>query len=99
MLPPADVNPYSAIEVTVHGLVQGVGFRYFTQRNATRLGLVGWVRNLPDGNVQVYAEGRKFDLETLLKLLRQGPTYSSVTQVDVSWVTPKREAHGFRVVY
>ncbi len=97
MLPQGNVNPYSAVKITVHGRVQGVGYRYFAKMSATRLGLAGWVRNLPNGTVEVYAEGRKSALESFIAQLRRGPTYSSVEQVELAWLEPKREARSFYI--
>lgn len=66
----------------VRGRVQGVGFRDFTQRNATALGLTGWARNLDDGNVEVYAVGPVEKLEEMSGKLRHGPRWSDVWGVD-----------------
>lgn len=68
---------------TVRGYVQGVGFRWFVQREASRLGLSGWVANLSDGSVEVVAEGADADLDQLVAALRQGPAGAAVSQVDV----------------
>lgn len=68
---------------TVHGFVQGVGFRWFVQREAARLQLDGWVANQLDGTVEVVAEGPVDRLERLLAALREGPTGSSVRRVEV----------------
>lgn len=65
----------------VHGLVQGVGFRAATQRKARALGVVGWVRNLPDGRVEVLAGGPPEALEDLHAWLHQGPTGAVVEGV------------------
>jgi acylphosphatase len=65
----------------VSGIVQGVGFRYFTQDEADRLGLAGFVRNLRDGRVEVYAIGPAEKLVRLRALLGRGPRGSMVQQV------------------
>ena len=65
----------------VEGVVQGVGFRQFTQRKAQGLGLRGYVKNLPDGAVECLAEGSKEQLEKLRKALKQGPAFSRVDAV------------------
>ena len=72
------------IHIIVTGMVQGVGFRYFTQRQAQDLGLCGWVRNLPDGRVEAVAQGPDNDVGTLTALLRTGPTASDVTDLKVT---------------
>jgi len=69
----------------VHGIVQGVYFRYSTQREAQSLGLTGWVRNLPDGGVEIVCEGPKDAVEKLVLWARSGPRGALVEHVDVSW--------------
>jgi acylphosphatase len=68
----------SALHVRVTGIVQGVGFRWFVRERARRLGLAGWVRNLPDGSVEVAAEGDEQQIELLRKELLRGPSGASV---------------------
>ena len=87
------------VEATVHGRVQGVGFRYFVLREAQKLGLSGWVRNLRSGSVEVAAEGPKRDLGALLKALRAGPPMSWVERVDADWREARGERGGFEVTY
>jgi acylphosphatase len=65
----------------VSGTVQGVGFRYFAQRVSIRIGLAGYVRNLRDGRVEVYALGTEAQLSDLKKELERGPRAASVTEV------------------
>jgi acylphosphatase len=80
------VEGKAALRAIVRGRVQGVGFRDFVWRRARFLGLVGYVRNLPDGrSVEVVAEGQRDDLEQLLEFLRSGPPAARVEQVDVEW--------------
>ena len=79
----ADLASVSAI---VYGRVQGIGFRFFTRERAKRLGLTGYVRNLPDGGtVEVMAEGEKDKLENLITYLRAGPPGARVERIEVSW--------------
>ncbi|HLJ61860.1 MAG TPA: acylphosphatase [bacterium] len=73
------------VRAFVSGRVQGVGFRYFTQHAARRLGLDGYVRNLPDGRVEVFAEGGRRALESLVSTLRQGPAGAWVRDVQAEW--------------
>lgn len=68
----------------VSGRVQGVGFRWFALRQAQRLGLRGWVRNLPDGRVEVVAAGPGTAVEQLDQALRHGPPAARVETVDKS---------------
>lgn len=73
------------VHAFVAGVVQGVGFRYFVAREARRLGLAGFVRNLPDGRVEVVAEGERAALERLVAALRTGPPSAEVQDVRVEW--------------
>jgi acylphosphatase len=69
----------------VHGDVQGVGFRYFLMREASRLDLTGWVRNRDDGTVEFIAEGRRADLERLKQAAERGPRMAHVDRVESQW--------------
>jgi acylphosphatase len=72
------------LHLYVHGKVQGVFFRKYTNERASKLGLVGWVRNLPDGRVEVEAEGPDDQLQRLAMWCRDaGSPKSNVTAVDV----------------
>ena len=66
----------------ISGRVQGVGFRYFTQRTAIQLGVTGRVQNLPNGKVQVIAMGKTEDLATLKEYLYHGPSFAHVSQIS-----------------
>jgi acylphosphatase len=66
----------------VQGRVQGVGFRWFVQREASELNLRGWVRNTEEGHVEVVATGEPADLDELRLSLRRGPRGSRVDRVD-----------------
>jgi len=85
------------LTATVHGVVQGVCFRQTAQREAARLGLVGTVRNLPDGTVRVVAEGDAQALEDFLRWLHRGPERAVVERVDVEWQELRNGLSGFRV--
>lgn len=73
-----------AIHAIIRGDVQGVCFRYEARLLATSLGLTGWVRNLPDGSVETYAEGQASAVDRYLKWLHKGPPIAHVTSVDVT---------------
>lgn len=81
------MSAVEALRVIVGGRVQGVNFRYFTVEKARFHRLVGFVRNLPDGQVEALAIGRRPDLEALLEEVKRGPALSRVSQVFVSWST------------
>jgi acylphosphatase len=73
------------LHLVVSGRVQGVAFRAYTVDEARRLGLAGWVRNLPDGRVEAEAEGERPALEALLAFCRRGPPAARVEGVEVEW--------------
>ena len=75
----------------VEGAVQGVGFRHFTWRTATRLGLTGWVRNLRDGRVEAVADGDPPRLSQFEAELRKGPSMASVTNLLQAEIPDKSE--------
>ena len=68
--------------IVVRGVVQGVGFRWYVRREAARLGLAGYARNLPDGSVEVVARGGETELGALEGVLRCGPPSSEVSAVE-----------------
>lgn len=71
------------VRILVSGRVQGVGFRAFAVREATRLGLDGWVRNLPDGRVEAIAQGGEDAVAQFVGALRRGPVAARVDEVVV----------------
>jgi acylphosphatase len=81
----------------VAGQVQGVGFRFHARRQARALGLVGWVRNLPDGRVELQAEGPREALESLLAWCQRGPPAAEVGAVEIHWGAETGESAGFEV--
>ena len=80
-----------AFYALIRGRVQGVGFRYSALEEADALGLTGWVRNTPDGDVEVWAEGSREKLELFLAWLKRGPQLSRVDSVN----SEKREPMGY----
>jgi acylphosphatase len=74
----------SNYEITVHGKVQGVGFRYFAQKKAAEFNITGYVRNMPGRVVLIVAEGENTDMDTFVDHMRMGPTMARVNQVSVS---------------
>ncbi len=97
MTPSPESHDLVAAEIFISGDVQGVGYRFFTQRAAAELGLSGWARNLYDGRVQVEVEGPRARVEELLVRLRVGPRLASVTDVAVTWKAATGSARGFTI--
>ena len=93
-----EVNRKMQLFVLISGKVQGVGFRNFTQMNAKQLGINGYAKNLPNGKVEVIAEGDKSQLEALVALLKKGPRFASVDslEVDERPFTGEYKAFGIR---
>jgi len=82
---------------TVTGRVQGVGFRWSAARQAHRLGVEGWVRNLPDGRVEVFVQGSEAAVAAMRRFLETGPPASWVTEVSLDAVPLDPEITGFSV--
>ncbi len=81
-----------AYRYVVRGVVQGVGYRYFALRQAAALGVTGHARNLPDGSVEVVAEGGEQTLAEFEQRLRRGPAAADVTSVEREAETPRGDA-------
>ena len=78
-----------AAHALITGRVQGVFYRAGTQREAERLGLAGWVRNLPGGQVEAHFEGARAHVETMLTWCEHGPPAAQVTLVETEWTQPE----------
>ncbi|NPV88950.1 acylphosphatase [Coprothermobacteraceae bacterium] len=87
-----------AFKAVIKGYVQGVGFRYATLIAVAHIGhIVGYVRNLPNGAVEVVAEGPEPELEALLNWLHRGPSGAIVEEVSVVWTEPTGEFREFSI--
>ena len=85
------------LHATIRGYVQGVSFRYYTFKRAQSLGLVGWVRNIGDGGVEVVAEGEREALDQFLAWLQRGPPAADVENVEAQWETTTGKFRQFEV--
>lgn len=85
------------VRLIILGKVQGVFFRASTSRVARSLGIRGFVRNLPDGSVELVGEGEEGALERLIDWCRKGPPGAQVTQVKIRWEESVNEFNGFGV--
>ncbi len=94
---PAETS--ASIRLLISGRVQGVAFRYFTRGEARRLGLVGWVKNLPGGEVEVRVSGPAEAVEAFRQRLRKGPPGARVDAVSESELTAAEDWPDFRITY
>ena len=85
--------------IVVKGRVQGIFFRSNTKRIAAELELKGYVKNLPDGNVEVVAEGNEKTLNKLIEFCKAGPSLAKVEDVHIKFEKPKKEFDDFEVRY
>ncbi|MBI3925690.1 MAG: acylphosphatase [Armatimonadetes bacterium] len=85
------------VHAQVYGRVQGVGFRAYTIRQADHLGITGWVRNCPDGSVEILAEADADLLEQFLQAIRRGPSHASVRELRTRFEDAEEELRGFTV--
>lgn len=83
--------------ILLSGHVQGVAFRQHAVEAAQRLGVTGWVRNLPDGRVEALAEGDKVAVDSLVAWCRHGPRLARVDEVRVTWEPHRAEFDEFRI--
>jgi acylphosphatase len=81
----------------IDGRVQGVGFRFFTEAAASREGIEGWVRNLPDGRVEVAAEGDAESVDRFERTIRHGPRGARVERVETFDDVPRGGGAGFSI--
>jgi acylphosphatase len=91
------MNSRTAIKALIGGRVQGVGFRYFTCTLAFQYGLKGYVRNLPDGKVEVLAVGEREVLEAFVAELRCGPPTGKVDHCQVRWLAAPEPYTAFSI--
>ena len=86
-------------EIRVTGRVQGVWFRKYTEERARMLGIKGWVKNTPDGNVQVMAQAEKTDMETFIDYLKVGPPMAHVDKIFSSEIHVLSDFNNFSIKY
>lgn len=88
------------LRIVVRGIVQGVGFRFFIRRHASRLNLRGYVRNLPDGeSVEIVVEGPRDKVDELIKLAKRGPPAAVVNDVEITEYNGEVNYPGFIIRY
>ena len=94
---PPERTSIHARRFLVRGRVQGVGFRWFVEREAFLLQISGWVRNNPDGTVEVLAQGTREQLAGLHSRLREGPRAARIDEVEVSEAQPVAGLTSFQI--
>ena len=87
------------VHVFYAGRVQGVGFRITAEETARSLGVVGWVKNLRDGRVELIAEADQATLERFLEEIRSSPMKNFITQVEISWSSATETFDEFEIRY
>lgn len=92
------MSDLKAVHAYVSGRVQGVYYRQMTRQQARHLGLWGWVRNLPDGRVEIWAQGEERALERFVDWLWEGPPRATVIGVESESVPPDDSVQDFLVV-
>ena len=86
-------------KITVEGVVQGVGYRFFTQDKAREYGLTGYVKNQYDGSVEVYAEGEANIINKFTNDLKKGPRMARVERVNVKWLDEEKQYESFTISF
>ncbi|WP_103664639.1 acylphosphatase [Gracilimonas amylolytica] len=84
--------------IYITGRVQGVGFRHFTRKNADKLGITGWVKNLPDGRVEAVFQGTEEHVKELISRCKKGPISSYVQDIEVSEIENTQDHRSFEVI-
>ena len=92
-------NNNTRAHVFVSGRVQGVSFRWYTQRQAQELALTGWVRNLWDGRVEAIFEGDEKAVKNAVAWCHQGPPSARVDDIEIKYESPSGEFKGFRITW
>ena len=85
--------------ITISGYVQGVGFRQHVRQNARKLGLTGWVQNMPDGSVEVKAFGPRDKIDDLIEACKKGAFLSEVKDVKVEWIESDTIPEDFSILH
>ncbi|HHS49868.1 MAG TPA: acylphosphatase [candidate division Zixibacteria bacterium] len=87
------------VRIVVEGRVQGVGFRWFVQQTARTFDVLGWVKNNPNGTVEIVAEGKKASVDEFATAVKDGPISAMVTNFTISEEPPKDDFANFRIIH
>ena len=88
----------ASVKITVSGFVQGVGFRYYVARIASELDITGYARNMWNGSVEIFGEGSRVLLETLVEKSKEGPRHSHVESCKVEWLEFENKYDNFEIL-
>ncbi len=91
--------PDRSVHLVLRGKVQGVGFRFFAREQASRCGVAGWVKNLHDGAIEVYAEGEETMLDDFVEQMEKGPRFGHVTNVEKEYGAVSGDYTDFTIVF
>ena len=92
-------NKKVRVHIFVSGRVQNVFFRYYTKKMAEKIGVFGWVKNLPDRRVEAVFEGEKEKVEKILEWSKKGPLLAEVKEVEINWEKYQGEFNSFEIKY
>ncbi len=92
-------TPFKELHAIIHGKVQGVGFRWTALDYAERYQLTGTAKNLPDGTVEVYAQGSKESLESFLEALKNDTGAARIESIKTHYQEPSRSFEAFKIIY
>lgn len=87
------------VHIFISGRVQGVFFRDWTRRQAKKLGIFGWVKNLEDGRVEAVFEGEEEKVKKMIELAKRGPILAKVKNLEIEWQEYKSEFNNFEIKY
>ena len=88
-----------ALIITIHGRVQGVGFRHFTLRAALENNIYGYVKNLPDGEVEIFCQADEESIKEFIFLIKKGPSFSFITKTLISNCSVDNNIKSFEIKY
>ena len=90
--------PSVRVHVVVSGEVQGIGYRAFIKRRAQSIGIIGWIRNLEDGNVEAVFQGESDIIEEIIAVCNRGPVFARVKNVQVFKEEPRDDLTNFSII-
>lgn len=92
-------NKVKQVHLIISGRVQGVLFRSNTKNQADKLEITGWVKNLPNGSVEITAQGKRETLDNLISWCKAGPLFAKVEKLKVKWQKPSDFFQTFEIIY